>query len=297
MNGVKQFMNEVEILSKIRHQNLVALYGCTSQRSQELIFVYEYVSNGTVADHLHGNRSKSCLLTWPVRLSIAIESAEALAYLHVSDVIHRDVKTNNILVDENFQVKVADFGLSRLFPTDVTHVSTAPQGTPGYVDPEYFQCCQLTKKSDVYSFGVVLMELISSLPAVDMNRHRQDINLVNMAVNKNQNHALHELVDPLLGFEKDYTVKKMTTSVAELAFRCLEKERDMRPSMDEVLEILRGIQSGNEEMGALKAEVVDIKAADDVTLLKNIPPPLSPNSLVSLVTDKWVNSPTTPHSS
>ena len=141
------------------------------------------------------------------------------------------------------------------------------------------------------------MELISSLPAVDMNRHRQDINLVNMAVNKNQNHALHELVDPLLGFEKDYTVKKMTTSVAELAFRCLEKERDMRPSMDEVLEILRGIQNGNEEMGAQKAEVVDIKAADDVTLLKNIPPPLSPNSLVSLVTDKWVNSPTTPHSS
>ena len=145
MKRVEQFMNEVEILTKIRHQNLVALYGCTSQRSQELILVYEYVSNGTVADHLHGNRSKSCLLTWPVRLSIAIESAEALAYLHVSDVIHRDVKTNNILVDENFQVKVADFGLSRLFPTDVTHVSTAPQGTPGYVDPEYFQCYQLTR--------------------------------------------------------------------------------------------------------------------------------------------------------
>lgn len=294
MKRVEQFMNEVEILTKIRHQNLVALYGCTSQRSQELILVYEYVSNGTVADHLHGNRSKSGLLTWPVRLSIAIESAEALAYLHVSDVIHRDVKTNNILLDENFQVKVADFGLSRLFPTDVTHVSTAPQGTPGYVDPEYFQCYQLTQKSDVYSFGVVLMELISSLPAVDMNRHRQDINLVNMAVNKTQNHALHELVDPLLGFEKDYTVKKMTTSVAELAFRCLEKERDMRPSMDEVLKILRGIQNGNEEMGAQKAEVVDIKAADDVRLLKNIPPPLSSDSVV---TDKWVNSPTTPHSS
>ncbi|KAM3760319.1 hypothetical protein ACB098_01G184300 [Castanea mollissima] len=294
MKRVEQFMNEVEILTKIRHQNLVALYGCTSQRSKELILVYEYVSNGTVADHLHGNRSKSGLLTWPVRLSIAIESAEALAYLHVSDVIHRDVKTNNILLDENFQVKVADFGLSRLFPTDVTHVSTAPQGTPGYVDPEYFQCYQLTQKSDVYSFGVVLLELISSLPAVDMNRHRQDINLVNMAVNKNQNHALHELVDPLLGFEKDYTVKKMTTSVAELAFRCLEKERDTRPSMDEVLEILKGIQNGNEEMGAQKAEVMDIKAADDVNLLKNIPPPLS---LDSVVTDKWVNSPTAPNSS
>ncbi|XP_075633487.1 LEAF RUST 10 DISEASE-RESISTANCE LOCUS RECEPTOR-LIKE PROTEIN KINASE-like 1.4 isoform X5 [Castanea sativa] len=279
---VEQFMNEVEILTKIRHRNLVTLYGCTSKRSRELLLVYEYIPNGTVADHLHGNRSKSGLLTWPVRLSIAIESAEALAYLHVSDVIHRDVKTNNILLDEKFQVKVADFGLSRLFPTDVTHVSTAPQGTPGYVDPEYYQCYQLTDKSDVYSFGVVLIELISSLPAVDTNRHRHDINLANMAVNKIQNHALHELVDPLIGFEKDYTVKRMTTSVAELAFRCLQQERDMRPSMDEVLEILRGIQ--NEEIGAQKAEVVDIRAADDVGLLKNIPPPLSPDSVVN---DKW----------
>ncbi|XP_075633473.1 LEAF RUST 10 DISEASE-RESISTANCE LOCUS RECEPTOR-LIKE PROTEIN KINASE-like 1.4 isoform X1 [Castanea sativa] len=288
---VEQFMNEVEILTKIRHRNLVTLYGCTSKRSRELLLVYEYIPNGTVADHLHGNRSKSGLLTWPVRLSIAIESAEALAYLHVSDVIHRDVKTNNILLDEKFQVKVADFGLSRLFPTDVTHVSTAPQGTPGYVDPEYYQCYQLTDKSDVYSFGVVLIELISSLPAVDTNRHRHDINLANMAVNKIQNHALHELVDPLIGFEKDYTVKRMTTSVAELAFRCLQQERDMRPSMDEVLEILRGIQ--NEEIGAQKAEVVDIRAADDVGLLKNIPPPLSPDSVVN---DKWVSSSTPPNS-
>ncbi|XP_023899342.1 LEAF RUST 10 DISEASE-RESISTANCE LOCUS RECEPTOR-LIKE PROTEIN KINASE-like 1.4 isoform X2 [Quercus suber] len=282
LKRVEQFMNEVEILTKIRHKNLVTLYGCTSKRSQELLLVYEYIPNGTVADHLHGNRSKSGLLTWPVRLSIAIESAEALAYLHLSDVIHRDVKTNNILLDEKFQVKVADFGLSRLFPTDVTHVSTAPQGTPGYVDPEYYQCYQLTDKSDVYSFGVVLIELISSLPAVDTNRHRHDINLANMAVNKIQNHALHELVDPLIGFEKDYNVKRMTTSVAELAFRCLQQERDMRPSMDEVLEILRGIQ--NEEIGAQKAEVVDIRAADDVGLLKNIPPPLSPDTFVN---DKW----------
>uniref|UniRef100_A0A2N9ENN5 non-specific serine/threonine protein kinase n=1 Tax=Fagus sylvatica TaxID=28930 RepID=A0A2N9ENN5_FAGSY len=284
---VEQFMTEVEILTKIRHKNLVTLYGCTSKRSRELLLVYEYIPNGTVADHLHGNRSKSGLLTLQVRLSIAIESAEALAYLHLSDVIHRDVKTNNILLDENFRVKVADFGLSRLFPTDVTHVSTAPQGTPGYVDPEYYQCYQLTDKSDVYSFGVVLIELISSLPAVDTNRHRHDINLANMAVNKIQNHALHELVDLLLGFEKDNTVKRMTTSVAELAFRCLQQERDMRPSMNEVLKALKGIQ--NEEIGAQKAEVVDIRAADDVGLLKNIPPPLSPDSVV---TDKWVSSST-----
>lgn len=286
-------MNEVEILARLRHKNLVTLYGCTSRRSRELLLVYEYIPNGTVADHLHAKQSNSGLLTWPTRLSIAIETADALAYLHASDIIHRDVKTNNILLDNNFRVKVADFGLSRLFPTDVTHVSTAPQGTPGYVDPEYYQCYQLTDKSDVYSFGVVLIELISSLQAVDTNRHRLDINLANMAVNKIQNHQLNELVDPCLGFEKDYAVRRMVTCVAELAFRCLQQDRDMRPTMEEVLEGLKTVE--NEYYGAQKAEVVDI-SGDDVRLLKNAPPPLlsSPDSM----TDKWISSSTTttPHS-
>ncbi|XP_058009318.1 LEAF RUST 10 DISEASE-RESISTANCE LOCUS RECEPTOR-LIKE PROTEIN KINASE-like 1.3 isoform X2 [Hevea brasiliensis] len=281
MRRAEQFMNEIEILTRLRHKNLVSLYGCTSKRSRELILVYEYVPNGTVADHLHGNRSKSGLLSWPVRLSIAIETADALAYLHASDVIHRDVKTNNILLNNNFQVKVADFGLSRLFPNDVTHVSTAPQGTPGYVDPEYYQCYQLTDKSDVYSFGVVLIELISSLQAVDTNRHRLDINLANMAVNKIQNHAVNELIDPCLGFEKDSAVRKMATSVAELAFRCLQQERDMRPTMREVLEALKRIEKEN--FVSEKADVVDIKE-DDVGLLNNVPP-FSPDSIGT--TDKW----------
>ncbi|KAF5750166.1 serine/threonine-protein kinase [Tripterygium wilfordii] len=278
---VEQFMNEVEILARLRHKNLVTLYGCTSKHSRDLLLVYEYIPNGTVADHLLGKQTNSGLLSWPVRLSIAIETAEALAYLHELDVIHRDVKTNNILLDNNFHVKVADFGLSRLFPTNVTHVSTAPQGTPGYVDPEYYRCYHLTDKSDVYSFGVVLIELISSLPAVDTNRHRHDINLANMAINKIQNHALHELVDPMLGFEKDFVVRRMITSVAELAFRCLQQERDMRPSMEEVRGILRGIE--NETFGGQKAEVVDI-GGDDVGLINNSTPPFSPDSIVA---DKW----------
>ncbi|XP_027770089.1 LEAF RUST 10 DISEASE-RESISTANCE LOCUS RECEPTOR-LIKE PROTEIN KINASE-like 1.4 isoform X2 [Solanum pennellii] len=263
---VEQFMNEVEILTQLRHKNLVTLYGCTSKRSRDLLLVYEYIPNGTVADHLHGKRAKSGLLSWPVRMNIAIETAEALAYLHSSIIIHRDVKTNNILLDNDFHVKVADFGLSRLFPTNVTHVSTAPQGTPGYVDPEYYQCYQLTEKSDVYSFGVVLVELISSLEAVDTNRHRHDINLSNMAVNKIQGHSIHELVDPTLGFSTNSSVRRMTTLVAELAFRCLQQERDLRPSMQEVLETLRGIQNG--ESKAHNAEVLDI-VVDDVGLLKD----------------------------
>lgn len=281
---VEQFMNEVEILTRLRHSYLVTLYGCTSKRSRELLLVYEYVPNGTVADHIHGKRSNSGLLSWPIRLNIAIETADALAYLHASDIIHRDVKTNNILLDNDFHVKVADFGLSRLFPTDATHVSTAPQGTPGYVDPEYYQCYQLTEKSDVYSFGVVLIELISSLQAVDTNRHRHDINLANMAVNKIQNHSLDELVDPSLEFTENSSVRWMTTQVAELAFRCLQQERDMRPSMQEVLDGLRKIQNEGSSNNAQKVEVLDILIDNGGIAKVNASPP-SPDS----VTDKWIS--------
>ncbi|KAI9120100.1 hypothetical protein K1719_008748 [Acacia pycnantha] len=163
---VEQFMTEVEILTRLRHKNLVSLYGCTVRQSRELLLVYEYIPNGTLASHLRGGSANPSLLTWPLRIKIAIETATALSYLHASGIIHRDVKTNNILLDNNFCVKVADFGLSRLFPENVSHVSTAPQGTPGYLDPEYYFCFRLTNKSDVYSFGVVLMERISSMSAL-----------------------------------------------------------------------------------------------------------------------------------
>ncbi|MFS7983443.1 putative protein kinase RLK-Pelle-WAK-LRK10L-1 family [Helianthus anomalus] len=263
---VEQFVNEVRILTKLDHENLVKLFGCTSKRSRELLLVYEYIPNGTIADHLHGKlaNSSSSLFSWSIRLNVAIQTADALAYLHKSGIIHRDVKSNNILLDKSFQVKVADFGLSRLFE-NVTHVSTAPQGTPGYVDPEYYQCYQLTDKSDVYSFGVVLMELISSLPAVDTSRHRLDINLANMAVTKIQNQTLSELVDKTIGFETNGLVRRKTTLVAELAFRCLQHNKDMRPTMKEVVDTLKGIQ--NDDLNAQKPEVLDI-VVDDGGLFK-----------------------------
>ncbi|KAM0012234.1 putative protein kinase RLK-Pelle-WAK-LRK10L-1 family [Helianthus debilis subsp. tardiflorus] len=171
-NRVQQFRNEVEILTKLRHPNLVVLYGCTSRQCHNILLVYEYIPNDTVAYHLHGEQENPYLLTWPIRMNIAIETASALVYLHTFEIIHQDVKTPNILLDHNFCVKVADFGLSRLIPNNVTHVSTAPQGTPGYVDPQYHQRYQLTEKSDVYSFGVVLIELISSMVAVDIQVSR-----------------------------------------------------------------------------------------------------------------------------
>jgi serine/threonine protein kinase len=282
-------MNEIAILTGLHHKNLVQLYGCTSRHSRELVLVYEYIPNGTIADHLHGENAKPDALKWPTRMKIALETASALTYLHASEIIHRDVKTNNILLDDNFCVKVADFGLSRLFPTDVSHVSTAPQGTPGYVDPEYHECYQLTGKSDVFSFGVVLIELISSMPAVDITRHRHEINLSTMAINKIQSQTLHELVDKSLGFQSDYRVRRMITAVAELAFQCLQYVKDDRPSMVEVLETLQDIQ--NKDYSKDEAEEMGI-AADDVGLLKRDSLPLSPDSALN-----WISTSTTSTSS
>ncbi|CAN8232933.1 unnamed protein product [Cochlearia groenlandica] len=274
---VEQFKNEIEILKSLKHPNLVILYGCTTRHSRELLLVYEYISNGTVADHLHGNQAVSRPICWPGRLKIAIETASALSFLHTSGIIHRDVKTTNILLDINYQVKVADFGLSRLFPTDQTHISTAPQGTPGYVDPEYYQCYRLNEKSDVYSFGVVLSELISSKEAVDITRHRHDINLANMAISRIQNDAVHELADLSLGFARDPAVKRMMMSVAELAFRCLQQERDVRPSMEEIVEVLRGIETAGGVGDSPDLVEIDVCGGDEVGLLNHgVPPPLSP---------------------
>jgi len=292
-------MNEIQILTRLRHKNLVSLYGCTSCYSRELLLVYEYIPNGTVADHLHHDRAKSGSLTWTIRMRIAIETAGALAYLHATDIIHRDVKTNNILLDNNFCVKVADFGLSRLFPNDVTHISTAPQGTPGYLDPEYHQCYQLTAKSDVYSFGVVLIELISSMPAVDMTRDQHEINLATLAMNKIQKCAFDELIDPYLGYKSDEEIKRMTTSVAELAFLCLQQGKEIRPCMNEVLKELKAMESGGYELENLEQEHGDNDASkkkeppdcDVDALLKNIRSPRPSNS----TTDQWFSSSTTPN--
>ncbi|XP_078431324.1 serine/Threonine kinase family catalytic domain protein isoform X1 [Wolffia australiana] len=289
---VEQFMNEVVILNRLRHPNLVNLYGCTSRHSRELLLVYEYVPNGTVADHLHGDLASQQVLTWPLRLTIATETASAIAYLHAAEppIIHRDIKTNNILLDVDFHVKVADFGLSRLYPIAATHVSTAPQGTPGYVDPEYHRFYQLTDKSDVYSFGVVLVELISSLPAVDLGRRRAEVNLSSMAVERIQNGRLDELVDPRLGFEHDPNVRRSIEAVAELAFRCLQDEKEMRPTMEDALEVLFSAQDNRR---VSEDSAVGPRKTEEMVLLKGPGPPLTPSSIM----DAWVSRATTPAAS
>ncbi|ESW24722.1 hypothetical protein PHAVU_004G154500 [Phaseolus vulgaris] len=238
---IKQFMKESEILGLLHHQNLVSLYGRTSRHRKKHMLVYEYISNGTLSKHLH--ESSSVKLPWQTRLNIAIETATALEFLHDSSIIHRDVKGSNILLDENFTVKVADFGFSRSLPDHVTHVTTIPVGTRAYIDPDYYISGRVSNKSDVYSFGVVLFELISSIhPTLVAGTDNET--LAQFAKRKILNNELNEIVDPSFLCGSDDNTLEMVTAVAELAFQCVQCPREFRPSIKQVLETLEGIRKG-----------------------------------------------------
>lgn len=259
--SIEQVINEIKLISSVSHPNLVRLLGCSIEKGEQIL-VYEFMPNGTLSQHLQ--REKGTGLPWPVRLTIAAETAQAIAYLHNAvhpPIYHRDIKSSNILLDYNYRAKVADFGLSRLGMIESSHVSTAPQGTPGYLDPEYHQNFHLSDKSDVYSFGVVLIEIITALKAVDFSRSQQEINLANLAVDRIGKGNLDEIIDPLIHTQNDDDDGWLLSSihkVAELAFRCLAFHRDMRPTMMEVaieLEQIRlGKWSNSEEMITASSE-------------------------------------------
>jgi len=236
---IEQFINEVIVLTQINHRNVVKLLGCCLETEVPLL-VYEFITNGTLSDHIH-NKSLSSSLSWEKRLKIVAETAGALAYLHSSTsmpIIHRDVKTTNILLDDNYTAKVSDFGASRLVPLDQTQLTTLVQGTYGYLDPEYFHTNQLTEKSDVYSFGVVVAELLTGKEALSFNRPESDRNLALFFVS-----AIKE--DRLLQILEDHIVNEGSIEelkeVANLAKKCLRVRGEDRPSMKEVAIELEGL--------------------------------------------------------
>lgn len=243
-DSIEQVMNEIKLLSSVSHPNLVRLLGCSIEKGEQVL-VYEFMPNGTLSQHLQRERGNG--LPWPVRLTIATETAQAIAYLHSAmnpPIYHRDVKSSNILLDYNYKTKVADFGLSRLgIIESISHISTAPQGTPGYLDPQYHQNFHLSDKSDVYSFGVVLVEIITAMKAVDFSRRQNEVTLTSLAIDRIGRGCLDEIIDPLLEPNKDSWTLSSIHKVAELAFRCLAFVSDMRPSMTEVAAELEQIRS------------------------------------------------------
>ncbi|KAL6499211.1 hypothetical protein OROHE_026239 [Orobanche hederae] len=242
-DSAEQVMNEIKLLSSVSHPNLVRLLGCCIEHGEQIL-VYEYMPNGTLSQHLQ--RERGSILPWTIRLTIASETSRAIAHLHSATnppIFHRDIKSSNILLDFNFNSKVADFGLSRFGGmTDDSHISTAPQGTPGYVDPQYHQNFHLSDKSDVYSFGVVLVEIITAMKVVDFSRPHSEINLAALAVDRIGKGRVDEIIDPFIEPNRDAWTLSSIHKVAELAFRCLAFHRDMRPSMMEVADELEQIR-------------------------------------------------------
>ncbi|XP_058088879.1 wall-associated receptor kinase 5-like [Magnolia sinica] len=240
---IEPFINEVVILSQINHRNVVKIVGCCLETEVPSL-VYEFISNGTLFDCIHKEGHMSSI-SWENRLRIAAETAGALAYLHSSaslPIIHRDVKSTNILLDDNFTAKVSDFGASRSVPFDQTHVTTLVQGTFGYLDPEYFHTSQLTEKSDVYSFGVVLLELLTGEMPVSFARSEEERNLVSHFFSHVNENRLLQIIEARV---VDEGWIEQLQQVAELAKGCLMVKGEERPTMKEVaaeLERLRRFQ-------------------------------------------------------
>ncbi|XP_068496168.1 leucine-rich repeat receptor protein kinase HPCA1-like isoform X2 [Phaseolus vulgaris] len=230
--GAQEFKAEIELLSRVHHKNLASLVGFCFEREEQML-VYEFIPNGTLKDALKWKCELA--LSWSRRLKVALGAARGLAYLHEHadpPIIHRDIKSNNILLDKNYNAKVSDFGLSKsILDDDKDHVTTQVKGTMGYLDPDYYTSQRLTEKSDVYSFGVLMLELITAKKPIE--RGKYIVKVVRNTIDKTKDlYGLHEIIDPsicsgstLEGFE----------NFVDLAMECLKESGVDRPTMSEVV--------------------------------------------------------------
>nr|KAJ0222530.1 hypothetical protein LSAT_V11C200072290 [Lactuca sativa] len=238
---LEQFINEVVILSKVNHRNVVKLIGCCLETEVPLL-VSEFISNGTLYKHIH-YESDEYSMSLNTRLQIATEVASAVAYLHSATSIpiyHRDIKSTNILLDDKYRAKVSDFGTSRIVSMDQTHLTTLVKGTFGYLDPEYFQSSQFTEKSDVYSFGVVLVELLTGEKPISLTRFGEDRNLAMYFKSAMEEKRVMSIFDATM--IKEGTRDELLL-VANLAMRCLNNNGKNRPTMKEVAMKLETIRT------------------------------------------------------
>uniref|UniRef100_A0A0E0BA99 non-specific serine/threonine protein kinase n=1 Tax=Oryza glumipatula TaxID=40148 RepID=A0A0E0BA99_9ORYZ len=238
--GHKEWLTEVDYLGQLHHENLVKLIGYCSDGDNRLL-VYEYMPKGSLENHLF--RRGADPLSWGIRLKVAIGAARGLSFLHDAEnqVIYRDFKASNILLDSEFNAKLSDFGLAKAGPTgDRTHVSTQVMGTRGYAAPEYVATGRLSVKADVYSFGVVLLELLTGRRALDKSKPASEQNLVDWTrPYLGDKRRLYRIMDMKLGGQYP---KKGAHAIATIALQCIRSEAKMRPQMSEVLEKLQQLQ-------------------------------------------------------
>lgn len=234
--GVKEFLNEIDVITNVKHPNLVLLLGCCVQGANRIL-VYEYVENSSLDQALIGTNSERARLHWAIRSEICIGTAKGLAYLHEDvepHIVHRDIKASNILLTENFLPKIGDFGLAKLFPDNVTHISTRVAGTTGYLAPEYAMQGQLTRKADIYSFGVLLLEIISGRSSSKSRLSKDGKALLERTWELYEEGKLTELIDPSL---EDYPEEEVLRYI-KVALFCTQAVAGRRPSMAEVLHML-----------------------------------------------------------
>ncbi|XP_073140511.1 probable serine/threonine-protein kinase At1g01540 [Henckelia pumila] len=233
----KEFKVEVEAIGRVRHKNLVRLLGYCVEGAYRML-VYEYVDNGNLDRWLHGDIGEISPLTWEIRMNIIIGTAKGLAYLHEGlepKVVHRDVKSSNILLDRQWNPKLSDFGLAKLLNSDSTYVTTRVMGTFGYVAPEYACTGMLNEKSDMYSFGILIMEIITGRSPVDYSRPKEEVNLIDWLKMMVGNRKSEEVVDPKL---PKRPASKVLKRVILVALRCVDPDAQKRPKVGHVIHML-----------------------------------------------------------
>ncbi|KAK6142790.1 hypothetical protein DH2020_023138 [Rehmannia glutinosa] len=233
----KEFKVEVEAIGRVRHKNLVRLFGYCVEGAYRML-VYEYVDNGNLDQWLHGDVGEVSPLTWEIRMNIIIGTAKGLAYLHEGlepKVVHRDIKSSNILLDRQWHPKLSDFGLAKLLNSESSYVTTRVMGTFGYVAPEYACTGMLNEKSDIYSFGILIMEIITGRSPVDYSRPQGEVNLVDWLKMMVGNRKSEEVIDPKL---PEKPASKALKRVILVALRCVDPDAQKRPKMGHVIHML-----------------------------------------------------------
>ncbi|CAL9196591.1 unnamed protein product [Musa hybrid cultivar] len=244
--GVHEFLTEIDAIANVRHPNLVELIGCCAQGSSRIL-VYEYMENSSLDRALLGlNIDDTSKLNWKIRSAICIGTAKGLAYLHEElepPIVHRDIKASNILLDSDFAPKIGDFGLAKLFPDNVTHISTRVAGTTGYLAPEYAMQGQLTKKADVYSFGVLVIEIISSRSSSKTYWSGLGQSLLEWTWQLFGEGRIKEAIDPAL---QEYPEEQVLRFI-KVGLFCTQASAGRRPSMPQVVEMLSKPMKLNEK--------------------------------------------------